>query len=76
MSACDSCDSALVCAYINHIDNGKTWKSCQFEVPCPAEEYRKGMIGGAPYGRFMLTDSGIMFVHLDRLTDKKWEGSL
>jgi hypothetical protein len=76
MSACDSCDSWMVCAYINSIDNGITWRSCQHEVPCPAEEYRMGMIGGAPYGKFVLTDSGRMFLHLDRLTDKKWDGSL
>ena len=76
MSACDSCNSYAVCGYINSIDNGKTWASCQHEVPCPAEEYRKGMIGGAQYGKFILTCSGRMFVRLDLLTDKKWEGSL
>ena len=76
MSACDHCDSWEVCNYINSIDNGNTWKSCNHEVPCPADEYMKGMVGGAPYGKFILTDSGKVFVRLDLLTDKKWRGSL
>lgn len=67
MSACDSCDHAHVCGYLNQL-NGSPWPGANHEVCCLAQE-----TDGPPYGRY---DAEGDFVRFDRLFDRRMRGSL
>jgi hypothetical protein len=67
MSACDYCDHAHICRYLNQL-SGNPWPGANHEVYCLALE-----TDGPPYGRY---DGEGNFVRLDRLFDRRMRGSL